>query len=114
MRQKVEDAVCKSSNPPSMAHVAASEANLREAKAQLSGGGDSKYTEDSSQYDSAAIKNNLNISNHVFYLLAHSALPLGSFAYSSGLESFQEHHKHLQQHPAPVQDSTSTTKIATP
>lgn len=112
MRQKVEDALCESSNPLSMAHLAASEANLRKAKAQLSDGGAPKYAEDSSQCDTAAIKNNLNISNHVFYLLADSALPLGSFAYSSGLESFQEHHKHLQQQPGSVQDSKSATQIA--
>ena len=32
-------------------------------------------------------------SNHLFYLLTDSALPLGSFAYSSGLESYMEHQK---------------------
>ena len=32
-------------------------------------------------------------SNHIFYLLTDSALPLGSFAYSSGLESYMEHQK---------------------
>lgn len=34
-------------------------------------------------------------SQHVILLLSDSALPLGSFAYSSGLESYIEHHKPL-------------------
>jgi urease accessory protein len=95
-----------------MAQGIASETEPRNAKVPLSDGGDSKYAEDSPQCDSAAITHNLNISSHVFYLLADSALPLGSFAYSSGLESFQEHHKHLQKQPGSAQDSKPTTQIA--
>ncbi|EAW08677.1 urease accessory protein UreF [Aspergillus clavatus NRRL 1] len=33
--------------------------------------------------------------NHALFLLSDSALPLGSFAYSSGLESYLSHHKPL-------------------
>ena len=36
-------------------------------------------------------------STHILLLLSDSALPLGSFAYSSGLESFLAHHRHLPQ-----------------
>ncbi|KAI4165748.1 MAG: hypothetical protein LQ342_000691 [Letrouitia transgressa] len=32
--------------------------------------------------------------SHALLLLADSALPLGSFAFSSGLESYQAHHRH--------------------
>jgi urease accessory protein len=44
--------------------------------------------------------------------LMDSALPIGSFAYSSGLESFQEHHKHLRQQSEPAKDSKPATHIA--
>ncbi|KAL8850910.1 MAG: hypothetical protein Q9221_004165 [Calogaya cf. arnoldii] len=39
----------------------------------------------------------LGISIHNLMLLSDSALPLGSFAYSSGLESFLAHHKPLRE-----------------
>jgi urease accessory protein len=90
-----------------MARVAAPGAQLHQTKAQLSNGGECGDVEYAPNDDGTAIENDLHISNHIFYLLTDSALPLGSFAYSSGLESFQEHHKHLQQ-----QESKSATQIA--
>jgi len=49
----------------------------------------------------------MSISDHLFYLLADSALPVGSFAYSSGLESFLSHYK--LSHPS---KPTASTHIA--
>ncbi|KAJ5986695.1 hypothetical protein N7451_011060 [Penicillium sp. IBT 35674x] len=37
---------------------------------------------------------------HALLLLSDSALPLGSFAYSSGLESYLAHNKHLRANPS--------------
>ncbi|MCJ1472860.1 hypothetical protein MMC13_001509 [Lambiella insularis] len=39
---------------------------------------------------------------HALLLLADSALPLGSFAFSSGLESYLAHHKPLPPHTSPA------------
>jgi urease accessory protein len=41
-------------------------------------------------------------SQHSLLLLSDSALPLGSFAYSSGLESYIAHHKPLPRHVSPL------------
>ncbi|KAI9369476.1 hypothetical protein BJX61DRAFT_519430 [Aspergillus egyptiacus] len=41
-------------------------------------------------------------SNHALFLLSDSALPLGSFAYSSGLESYIAHNKPLPRSITPV------------
>ncbi|WEW61938.1 hypothetical protein PRK78_007438 [Emydomyces testavorans] len=41
-------------------------------------------------------------SSHSLFLLSDSALPLGSFAYSSGLESYILHNKPLQTHTNPI------------
>ena len=41
-------------------------------------------------------------SQHSLLLLSDSALPLGSFAYSNGLESYIAHHKPLPQHIFPL------------
>ena len=95
-----------------MADVAALDGQLREEKKQLRDGGDFKAARASSHYEDKAMKNDLQISNHIFYLLTDSALPLGSFAYSSGLESFQEHHKRQQQHLGSEKESKSATQIA--
>ncbi|PGH03260.1 hypothetical protein AJ80_08726 [Polytolypa hystricis UAMH7299] len=40
--------------------------------------------------------------SHTLYLLSDSALPLGSFAYSSGLESYIAHHKPLPRTTTPT------------
>ncbi|KAL5334801.1 hypothetical protein BJX70DRAFT_347753 [Aspergillus crustosus] len=40
--------------------------------------------------------------SHALFLLSDSALPLGSFAYSSGLESYIAHHKPLPRTTTPV------------
>ena len=95
-----------------MAGGATLDAQLHQAKAQLFNGGNCSDVEFPSKYDGTAIRNDLPISNHMFYLLTDSALPLGSFAYSSGLESYQEHHKHLQQQPESGKEPKSTTQIA--
>ena len=62
--------------------------------------------------ESTAISDASHISNHIFYLLTDSALPLGSFAYSSGLESFIEHCKHSVQQPGAKKESRSAAQMA--
>jgi urease accessory protein len=59
------------------------EKRLQDAKSRLS------------QHDAVATDKALNNSTalHALLLLADSALPLGSFAFSSGLESYLAHHK---------------------
>lgn len=49
---------------------------------------------------------------HTLLLLADSALPLGSFAFSSGLESFLAHHRPAATSTSQVQPSTNS--YATP
>ena len=98
-----------------MAGVAVLDIQLRETETQLPNSGDCKgaaCAPGSLQYDDTATKNDLHISNHIFYLLTDSALPLGSFAYSSGLESFQEHHKHQQPQSQAAKESRSAAQIA--
>jgi urease accessory protein len=78
------------------AEVADLEARLNAAKRQLS----------SAQYKSSPSLSlpppNLPASSqHSLLLLSDSALPLGSFAYSSGLESYIAHHKPLPQNVSP-------------
>ncbi|KAH6293518.1 hypothetical protein HBI39_174890 [Parastagonospora nodorum] len=63
--------------------IADLERRLRHAKAQLND--DSAASSFSSPTQDAAL--------HALLLLADSALPLGSFAFSSGLESYLAHHK---------------------
>ncbi len=65
-----------------------------------------------SSADITTIPGDPHISNHIFYLLTDSALPLGSFAYSSGLESFIEHRKHIVQQPGAKKETKSATQIA--
>jgi urease accessory protein len=96
----------------SMARAAVLESQFRDTGVQLPNGGDSKDAEGPSKYGGEDINNDLHISNHIFYLLTDSALPLGSFAYSSGLESFQEHHKRVQQQSEPGKESRSANQMA--
>ncbi|KAF1940920.1 hypothetical protein EJ02DRAFT_405524, partial [Clathrospora elynae] len=63
--------------------IAALERRLRDAKARLSP--DDVVATPASPATDAAL--------HALLLLADSALPLGSFAFSSGLESYLAHHK---------------------
>lgn len=79
------------------------EEQLRLAKAQLS----NNTTE-----LSPCLVIGTDVSHHIFYLLTDSALPLGSFAYSSGLESFLEHEKHLRPESIPRKETKSATQIA--
>lgn len=88
------------------------ETEFADAKAQPPNGGDCNRSDGLSNVNNATIKDNLHVSDHIFYLLTDSALPLGSFAYSSGLESFQEHHKHLQPQSESAKESKSVTQIA--
>lgn len=91
-----------------MARYAVVEPPVSGGKVQLSRREDCNDADDALNPDSKASEDAFHISNHLFYLLTDSALPLGSFAYSSGLESFQEHHKHL---PPPL-DRTKESKAA--
>jgi urease accessory protein len=95
-----------------MARVAFRESQFRDTGAQLPSDGDCNDAEVPPKYEGADIKNDLHISSHIFYLLTDSALPLGSFAYSSGLESFQEHHKHVRQQPESGKESKSAMQMA--
>ena len=91
------------------AHVAQLEFELQTAKALLrraeSQGAGQLPNGDINQpsgagasgYFSAPVSLPLSPSIHNLMLLSDSALPLGSFAYSSGLESFLAHHKPLPQ-----------------
>lgn len=87
------------------AHVAQLEFELQTAKALLRrsesqsipphhnlSNGDVEH-ETSPNYASAPVSLPLSPASHNLMLLSDSALPLGSFAYSSGLESFLAHHK---------------------
>ncbi|KAJ9608941.1 hypothetical protein H2200_006712 [Cladophialophora chaetospira] len=64
-------------------HIKGSDAEDRSAPSSIDHGKD----------DAEPINNSLDTSIHNLMLLSDSALPLGSFAYSSGLESFLAHHK---------------------
>ncbi|KAH7390567.1 hypothetical protein BKA66DRAFT_459224 [Pyrenochaeta sp. MPI-SDFR-AT-0127] len=70
--------------------IAELERRLRHAKAQLGHGhGPAK----SSLCCVAPSRSDNSIALHALLLLSDSALPLGSFAFSSGLESYLAHHK---------------------
>ncbi|ETI28491.1 hypothetical protein G647_00940 [Cladophialophora carrionii CBS 160.54] len=82
------------------ARVLELEAELRSTRAQLNSveGSGSKvmtgvHSNGSLEAVSLPISLSLDSSIHNLMLLSDSALPLGSFAYSSGLESFLAHHK---------------------
>ncbi|KAF2999335.1 hypothetical protein E8E13_005437 [Curvularia kusanoi] len=62
--------------------IAELERRLRDAKSRL----DQQHAPSSSTFDNGAAL-------HALLLLSDSALPLGSFAFSSGLESYLAHHK---------------------
>lgn len=51
-------------------------------------------------------------SHHSLLLLSDSALPLGSFAYSSGLESYIAHHKPLPPHITPLSSFGSFLRLS--
>ena len=54
---------------------------------------------------------------HALLLLSDSALPLGSFAFSSGLESYLAHNKHNKHHspsPSSLSPSSLSTSSSTP
>ncbi|EXJ64549.1 urease accessory protein [Cladophialophora yegresii CBS 114405] len=86
--------------PALYARVLELEAELQSTRAQLNsvkGSGSKVVTELHSKGSVEAvpipISLSLDSSIHNLMLLSDSALPLGSFAYSSGLESFLAHHK---------------------
>lgn len=61
-------------------------ATLRNADQQLDGTAEPPFS---------ANGNTTTFPSHQLLLLTDSALPLGSFAFSSGLESYQAHHSHI-------------------
>ena len=76
-------------------HIADLESQLQQAKAGLSSnGGRSHHVFWQTSSPTSAISP-LAPALHHLLLLSDSALPLGSFAYSSGLESYLAHHKSL-------------------
>lgn len=80
------------------AHVAELEQQLHVTKAIL------KRAESTSRHGAQPIASlTLGPSLHNTLLLSDSALPLGSFAYSSGLESFIAHNKHTVSSIPPLQ-----------
>ncbi|KAI0581097.1 urease accessory protein [Pyrenophora tritici-repentis] len=68
--------------------VAELERRLRDAKARLS-----PECRDATSTPSSAVTGDATAALHALLLLSDSALPLGSFAFSSGLESYLAHHK---------------------
>ncbi|KAL1642500.1 hypothetical protein SLS61_009651 [Didymella pomorum] len=78
------------SPPPSQQslqdEIASLEARLRAAKAQL-------IHQQAAAPDPTISGNESGAALHALLLLSDSALPLGSFAFSSGLESYLAHHK---------------------
>ena len=71
--------------------------NIPNGDAQHHGSPVTRIASASHSYGRAAVSLPFSPSLHHLTLLADSALPLGSFAYSSGLESFLAHHKPLPQ-----------------
>ena len=87
------------------AQVARLEAELHVTKSQLTASQEKQrqVSDHGSLSEKIPIRKHPEPSIHNLLLLADSALPLGSFAYSNGLESFLAHHK-----PIPV----GTTQIS--
>ena len=82
-----------------LSRIAQLELELHEAKKQLQSNGVADAEDSTDRYhgiDGLQSKEVAGLSSlHNLILLSDSALPLGSFAYSNGLESFLAHHKPL-------------------
>ncbi|KAF7508516.1 hypothetical protein GJ744_009229 [Endocarpon pusillum] len=79
------------------AEIADLEAKLSDAKVRLN-----SIQHRPSPFTSLPTPDLPSSSHHSLLLLSDSALPLGSFAYSSGLESYIAHHKPLPSHVTPL------------
>ena len=76
--------------------IARLEAQLHNARAHLNESTTSPSTSISSETDSITTFSSIQLPSHPLLHLADTALPLGSFAFSSGLESFLAHHSPQQ------------------
>ncbi|KAI4151479.1 MAG: hypothetical protein L6R39_002021 [Caloplaca ligustica] len=79
-------------NPALQDEVARLKSELAAAHAKLNSNGSGDLSSPSTIQQSASLESVTSPQSHALLLLSDSALPLGSFAFSSGLESYLAHH----------------------